>query len=87
MTEMVEVRVFYDGTVEIEDTDSNHATQHLYITRKDKSGEMYICEKDKVNEYKELLITQMKRLKKNKINCKNYLTLSEIYDIINIVRR
>ena len=45
MNEMVEVRVFYDGTVEIEDTDSNHATQHLYVTRKDKSGELYICKK------------------------------------------
>ena len=80
MREMVEVRVFYDGTVEIEDTDSNYVTQHLYITRKDKSGEMYICEKDKVNEYKELLITQMIKKQIEKVK-KEQDKLQKLLDI------
>lgn len=67
MNEMVEVRVFYDGTVEIEDTDSNHATQHLYVTRKDKSGEMYICKKDKVDYYKKRLVKGIIKKQQEKV--------------------
>lgn len=67
MNEMVKVRVFYDGTVEIEDTDSNHATQHLYITHGSKSGEMYICKKDEVDYYKKQLLKEIIKRQQEKI--------------------
>ena len=69
MTEMVEVRVFYDGTVEIKGTDSNHATQHLYITHGSKSGEMYICKKDEVDYYKKQLLKEIIKRQQENIDC------------------
>lgn len=67
MTEMVEVRVFYDGTVEVEPTDSCHATQHLYITYGNKSGQSYYCKKDKVDYYKKRLVKEMIKRQKEKV--------------------
>ena len=67
MTEMVEVRVFYDGTVEVEPTDSCHATQHLYITYGNKSGQMYYCKKDKADYYKKRLVKEIIKRQKEKV--------------------
>ena len=46
MSSMVKVKVFYDGTYEVEEVNDNAATQHLYIAEKGKFGEVYrICRK------------------------------------------
>ena len=34
MGSMVKVKVFYDGTYEVEEVNDNAATQHLYIAEK-----------------------------------------------------
>ena len=49
---MVKVKVFYDGTYEIEEVNDNAATQHLYIAEKGKFGEAMICEKEDIEKYK-----------------------------------
>ena len=67
MNEMVEVRVFYDGIVEVEPTDSCHATQHLYITYGNKSGQMYYCKKDKADYYKKRLVKEVIKRQKEKV--------------------
>ena len=67
MSSMVKVKVFYDGTYEVEDTDSNHATQHLYITHGNNSGQMYICKKDKVDYYKKRLVKEIIKRQREKV--------------------
>ena len=46
--EIFKVKVFYDGTYEVEEEEvnDNAATQHLYITEKGKFGEVYVCPKE-----------------------------------------
>ena len=36
MSSMVKIKVFYNGTCEIEEANNNAATQHLYIAEKGK---------------------------------------------------
>ena len=52
MSNMVKVKVFYDGTYEVEEVNDNAATQHLYIAEKGKFGEAMICEKEDIEKYK-----------------------------------
>lgn len=59
MSNMVKVKVFYDGTYEIEEANNNAATQHLYIAEKGKFGEMIICSKEKMNHYKDDLCVKI----------------------------
>lgn len=56
MSSMAKVKVFYDGTYEIEEANDNAATQHLYIAEKGKFGEAYVCPKEYVKKYKNILI-------------------------------
>ena len=67
MSSMVKVKVFYDGTYEIEEVNDNAATQHLYIAEKGKFGEAYVCPKGYVEKYKNILIWNMIRKNCNKI--------------------
>ena len=67
MSSMVKVKVFYDGTYEVEEVNDNAATQHLYITEKRKFGEVYVCPKEYVEKYKNILICTMIRKNCNKI--------------------
>lgn len=59
MSNMVKVKVFYDGTYEIEEANGNAATQHLYIAEKGKFGEAIICSKEKMNHYKDDLCVKI----------------------------
>lgn len=59
MDNMVKIKVFYDGTYEIEEAHNNAATQHLYIAEKGKFGEMMICEKEDIEKYKNELVYRM----------------------------
>ena len=52
MSSMAKVKVFYDGTYEIEEVNDNAATQRLYIAEKGKFGEAMICEKEDIEKYK-----------------------------------
>ena len=67
MSSMVKVKVFYDGTYEIDEVNDNAATQHLYIAEKGKFGEVYVCPKEYVEKYKNILICTMIRKNCNKI--------------------
>mgnify|MGYP006972645942 FL=1 len=67
MSNMVKVKVFYDGTCEIEEANDNAATQHLYIAEKGKFGEVYVCPKEYVKKYKNILICTMIRKNFKKI--------------------
>lgn len=80
MSSMVEVRVFYDGTVEIKPTDSNHATQHLYCSIKGKDGELYICKKDKVDYYKKRLVKGIIKKQQEKVK-EEQNKLQKLFDI------
>ena len=64
MSSMVKVKVFYDGTYEVEEVNDNAATQHLYIAEKGKFGEAYVCPKEYVKKYKSILIMISKNFKK-----------------------
>lgn len=64
---MVKVKVFYDGTYEVEEANDNAATQHLYIAEKGKFGESYVCPKEYVEKYKQLLVCGMARKNSNQI--------------------
>ena len=55
MSSIVKVKVFYDGTYEVEEVNNNAATQHLYIAEKGKFGEAMICEKEDIEKYKDEL--------------------------------
>lgn len=59
MSSMTKVKVFYDGTCEIEEANNNAATQHLYIAEKGKFGEAMICEKEDIEKYKDELVYRM----------------------------
>ena len=59
MSNMVKVKVFYDGAYEIEEVNNNAETQHLYIAEKGKFGEAMICEKEDVEKYKNELVYKM----------------------------
>lgn len=59
MSNMVKVKVFYDGTCEIEEVNDNAATQHLYIAEKGKFGEAMICENEDIEKYKNELVYGM----------------------------
>ena len=59
MSNMIKVKVFYDGTYKIEEVNNNAATQHLYIAEKGKFGEMMICEKEDIKKYKDELVYRM----------------------------
>lgn len=59
MGNMVKIKVFYDGTCEIEEANDNAAMQHLYIAEKGKFGEMMICEKEDIKKYKNELVYRM----------------------------
>lgn len=67
MSSMAKVKVFYDGTYEIEEVNDNAATQHLYIAEKGKFGEAYVCPKEYVKKYKNILICTMIRKNFKKI--------------------
>ena len=64
MSSMVKVKVFYDGTYEVEEVNNNAATQHLYIAEKGKFGEAYVCPKEYVEKHKSILIMISKNFKK-----------------------
>lgn len=53
MREMVEVILWEDGTYEVEDTNSNFATQmlHRYDGKTGRSAKLYICKKEKWKYY------------------------------------
>lgn len=59
MSSVTKVKVFYDGTCEIEEANNNAATQHLYIAEKGKFGEAMICEKEDIEKYKDELVYRM----------------------------
>lgn len=59
MGNMIKVKLFYDGTCEIEEANNNAATQHLYIAEKGKFGEAMICEKEDIEDYKNELVYKM----------------------------
>ena len=67
MSSMAKVKVFYDGTYEIEEVNDNAATQRLCIAEKGKFGEVYACPKEYVEKYKNILICTMIRKNCNKI--------------------
>lgn len=73
MSNMVKVKVFYDGTYKIEKAKESAMMQHSYISESGEFGEMYVCSKEEVEKYKNKLINdivdinkrKIKRLKKN----------------------
>jgi hypothetical protein len=67
MKEMSAVIVYYDGTWEIKDLNCNYATQHLYCTIKEKSGECYYCSKEKEEYYKKKLLKNIIRKQEEKV--------------------
>lgn len=67
MSNMVKVKVFYDGTYEVEEANNNAATQHLYIAEKGKFGEAYVCSKEYAEKCKNLLVRDISRKNSHKI--------------------
>ena len=67
MSSMAKVKVFYDGTYEVEEVNDNATTQHLYITEKGKFGEVYVCPKEYVEKYNIILFCIIIRKNYNKI--------------------
>lgn len=67
MSSMVKVKVFYDGTYEVEEVNDNAAVQHLYIAEKGKFGEAYVCLKEYAEKCKNLLVRDMSRKNSYKI--------------------
>lgn len=67
MSNMVKVKVFYDGTYEVEEANNNAATQHLYIAEKGKFGEAYVCSKEDAEKCKNLLVRDISRKNSHKI--------------------
>lgn len=49
MSNMVKVKVFYDGSYETEEINDNAATQYLYVFEKGKLGEIIICPQEATN--------------------------------------
>lgn len=74
MREMVEVRLWEDGTYEVEDTEPHFATQKLYSYdgKLGRNGKAYICKKEKWKYYLMKLLStndidnQIRELKKKK---------------------
>lgn len=67
MSSMVKVKVFYDGTYKIEKAKENALVQHSYISENGEFGEMYVCLKEEVEEYKNKLINDIVNINKKKI--------------------
>lgn len=59
MSNMVKVKVFYDGTYEVEEVNDNAAMQHLYVFEKGKVGEAIICPQEAINNCKNDLCTKI----------------------------
>ena len=81
MSSIVKVKVFYDGTWEIEDLDCNYATQHLYCTIKGKSGECYHCLKGKEEYYKKRLVKSIIKKQEEKVK-KEQEALNNLKEIL-----
>ena len=67
MSNMVKVKVFYDGTYKIEKAKESAFTQHLYVSEDGEFGEMYVCSKEEVEKYKNKLINDIVNINKKKI--------------------
>ena len=67
MSNMVKVKVFYDGTYEVEEAKESALTQHLYVSEAGEFGEMYVCSKEEVEKYKNKLINDIVNVNKKKI--------------------
>ena len=67
MDNMVKVKVFYDGTYKIEKAKASALIQHFYISEDGEFGEMYVCSKEEVEEYKNKLINDIVNINKKKI--------------------
>lgn len=59
MSNMVKVKVFYDGTCEIEEANDNATMQHLYVFEKGKVGEGIICPQEAIDNCKNDLCTKI----------------------------
>ena len=60
MSNMVKVKVFYDGTYKIEKAKESAMVQHLYISEDGEFGEMYVCSQEEVEIYKNKFIRYYK---------------------------
>lgn len=88
MSNMVKVKVFYDGTYKIEKAKENVLTQHLYVSENGEFGEMYVCSEEEVEKYKNKLINdivninkkKIKRLKKSNKTLANLLSENTIFN-------
>ena len=81
MSSMAKVKVFYDGTYEVEDVNNNAATQHLYCTIKGKSGECYHCRKGKEEYYKKRLMKSIISRQEEKVK-KEQETLNNLKELL-----
>lgn len=64
---MVEIILYEDGTWEIEDIDSNYATQKLYGFKGGRSYTGYRCKKGKEYYYIDIMMKELIEENKNKI--------------------
>ena len=62
MREMVKVLLYKNGDVEIESTESNYATQHMFFFNGEKgSGEFYYCKKGMEVFYLKRMLSKRKK--------------------------
>lgn len=59
--EMVKVLLYENGDVEIESTESNQATQHMWFANENGCGDVYFCKKGMESFYLKRMISKRKK--------------------------